>query len=82
MQLELKTTDSPEVLLRVLTALRRRGCAVVSVEFHEGDRHRPPRLSLCLRTSPRTEHRLVAWLEGLVEVESVNVTGRHLQAVA
>jgi acetolactate synthase regulatory subunit len=82
MQLQLQTTDSPDVLVRVLTTLRRRGCTITSVDYAEGDRHRPGRLELCVRTAPRTEHRLQAWLEALVEVEEVRVAGGHLRAVA
>jgi acetolactate synthase regulatory subunit len=81
-QLQLQTTDSPDVLLRVLTTLRRRGCTITSVDYAEGDRHRPGRLEICLRTAPRTEHRIEAWLAGLVEVEGVRVEASPLRAVA
>jgi acetolactate synthase regulatory subunit len=73
LRLSVDTTNDPDALVRVLMLLRRRGCAVLSVDYASPDRHRPGRLELALHTSPRTGHRVVAWLEQLVDVESVEV---------
>jgi acetolactate synthase regulatory subunit len=67
------TTGSPDALVRILMLLRRRGCTLLSVEYSYGDQHRPGRLELALRTQPRTGHRVVAWLQQLVEVQRVEV---------
>ena len=68
----LETTGSGDVLVRVLTLLRRRGCRIVAVEFHEGDRHRPERLEVAIEAPPRIEHALESWLLGLVDVIAVH----------
>ena len=70
-RLALETTGSGDVLVRVLTLLRRRGCRIVAVEFHEGDRHRPERLEVAIEAPPRIEHALESWLLGLVDVMAV-----------
>jgi len=69
---ELETTGRDDVLVRVLTLLRRRGCRIVAVEFHEGDRHRPERFELAIDAPARIEHRLESWLSGLVDVVAVH----------
>jgi acetolactate synthase regulatory subunit len=70
-RLALETTGREDVLVRVLTLLRRRGCRIVAVEFHEGDRHRPERLEVAIEAPPRVEHALESWLLGLVDVIAV-----------
>jgi len=66
-----ETTGRGDVLVRVLALLRRRGCRIVAVDFHEADRHRPGRFDVCVEPPPRTEHRIEAWLSGLVDVMGV-----------
>jgi acetolactate synthase regulatory subunit len=66
-----ETTGRGEVLVRALALLRRRGCRIVAVDFHEADRHGPGRLDVCVEAPPRTEHRIQAWLEALVDVVEV-----------
>ncbi|MEO8687255.1 MAG: ACT domain-containing protein [Solirubrobacteraceae bacterium] len=70
-QFSLLTTETPDVLLRVLCLLRRRGCMIVSVDFFRGDRHRPGRLDVAVRTNPRIAHRLGAQLLQLVDIIAV-----------
>ena len=71
LRLELETTGRDEVLVRVLTLLRRRGCRIVAVDFHEADRHGPQRLELAVYAPARIEHALESWLLGLVDVIGV-----------
>ena len=71
-RLELQTTGRDDVLVRVLTLLRRRGCRIVSVDFHEADRHAPERFELAIEAPARIEHRLESWLLGLVDVVGVH----------
>jgi acetolactate synthase regulatory subunit len=73
-RLALETTGTGDVLVRVLTLLRRRGCRIVAVDFHEGDRHGPGRLELSVDAPPRIEHRLETWLLGLVDVLEVRAS--------
>jgi len=71
-RLALTTTGKEDVLVRVLTLLRRRGCRIVAVDFHESDRHGPGRLELAIEAPPRIEHALESWLSGLVDVIGVS----------
>jgi acetolactate synthase regulatory subunit len=73
-RLALETTGERDVLVRVLTLLRRRGCRIVAVDFHEGDRHGPGRLELSVDAPARIEHRLESWLLGLVDVLEVRAS--------
>jgi acetolactate synthase regulatory subunit len=68
----LETTGRDEVLVRVLTVLRRRGCRIVAVDFHEGDLHRPERFELAIEAPTRIEQALESWLVGLVDVLAVH----------
>ena len=65
------TTGRDDVLVRALALLRRRGCRIVAVDFHEADRHGPGRFDVCVDAPPRTEHRIEAWLSALVDVVEV-----------
>lgn len=67
----LETNPEPDVLVRVLTLLRRRGCHIVALDFHEADRHGPGRFEVSVRAPTRIGHRLEAWLAGLVDVTDV-----------
>jgi acetolactate synthase regulatory subunit len=71
-RLALETTVREDVLVRVLTLLRRRGCRIVALDFHEADRHGPGRLELAIEAPPRIEHALENWLLGLVDVIAVS----------
>jgi acetolactate synthase regulatory subunit len=73
-RIALETTGTGDVLVRVLTLLRRRGCRIVAVDFHEGDRHGPGRLELSVDAPARIEHRLESWLLGLVDVLEVRAS--------
>ena len=66
-----ETTGRGDVLVRALALLRRRGCRIVAVDFHEADRHGPGRFDVCVEAPPRTEHRIEAWLSALVDVVGV-----------
>ena len=70
-RLSVETTGDGDVLLRVLTVLRRRGFAVRAVEFRAADRHAPARLELCVGSSPRLAHKLEPWLLNVVGVVAV-----------
>lgn len=69
----LTTSDSPDVLVRVLTTLRRRGCTLVAVDYRSGDRHRAGRLDVSYQPPDRCADAVTAWLANLVEVVSVTV---------
>jgi acetolactate synthase regulatory subunit len=71
-RLALRTTGDPDVLLRVLTVLRRRGFAVRAVEFRAGDRHAPTRLDVCVESPTRLGHQLEPWLLNVVGVVGVS----------
>jgi hypothetical protein len=66
-----ETTGRGDVLVRALALLRRRGCRIVAVDFHEADRHRPGRFDVCVEAPARTEHRIETWLSALVDVVEV-----------
>ncbi len=68
------TIPSADVLVRALTLLRRRGCRVVAVDFHEGDRHAPGRFEVSVIAPRRVEDRLESWLQGLVDVLEVRAS--------
>jgi acetolactate synthase regulatory subunit len=70
-RLVLETTGRDDVLVRVLTLLRRRGCRIVALDFHQGDRHGPERFELAIDAPARIEHCLESWLLGLVDVRAV-----------
>ena len=66
--LELDIRDTPDVLLRVLTVLRRRGCAIAGVDYLAGDRHRSARLTITIEAPSSRVRSIPAWLENLVDV--------------
>jgi acetolactate synthase regulatory subunit len=72
MRIVLDTNPEPDVLVRVLTVLRRRGCRIVAVDFHEADQHGPGRFEVTVRAPARIGHRLEAWLSGLVDVRAAH----------
>ena len=74
-RLSVGTTGDADVLLRVLTVLRRRGFRIVRVDYEAGDRHRPTVLELSIESTSRTAHQLEAWLCSVVGVVSVEDMG-------
>jgi acetolactate synthase regulatory subunit len=70
--LSLAIADSPDVLVRVLTTLRRRGCEIIAVDYHQADRHRHGRLEVTYRPPPRCAGTVSAWLANLVDVIAVS----------
>jgi acetolactate synthase regulatory subunit len=73
--LSLAIADSPDVLVRVLTTLRRRGCVIVAVDYRVGDRHRGGRLEVTYEPPARCAGAVSAWLGNLVEVTAVTSRG-------
>jgi acetolactate synthase regulatory subunit len=67
----LTVADAPDVLVRVLTTLRRRGCTIVAVDFSRGDIHRDGRLRVTYEPPPRGHATVRAWLANLVDVLAV-----------
>jgi acetolactate synthase regulatory subunit len=66
---------APDVLVRVLTVLRRRQCRIVAVEFRESDHHGPGRFDVTIVAPARTADRVAEWLLGLVDVYEVSDAG-------
>jgi acetolactate synthase regulatory subunit len=73
-RLAVSTTGDPDVLLRVLMLLRRRGYSVLRVEYDHGDVHRSTVFELSVESSRRTAHQLEAWLCNVVGVLAVHDT--------
>jgi acetolactate synthase small subunit len=67
----LETTDRPDVLARVVTLCQQRRCAVTSLHYTAGDRHRHAQLVLSVCGSGWHADRLATWLGGLVDVIAV-----------
>jgi acetolactate synthase regulatory subunit len=70
-RLRIDVAGDPDVLLRVMVVLRRRGFLVRSVEFRAGDHHAPPRLHMTVAPRTRLDHQLAAWLGNVVGVVAV-----------
>ena len=70
-RLRIDIAGDPDVLLRVMVVLRRRGFLVRSVEFRAGDHHAPPRLHMTVAPRTRLDHQLAAWVGNVVGVVSV-----------
>jgi acetolactate synthase regulatory subunit len=81
-RLELHTLDAPDLLVRVLLVLRRRGCVVVAVDYRASDRHRPGHFAVTVDAPARTGHSLDAWLENVVGVTAVHGSGQIALAAA
>jgi len=71
-RLALTTEGDSDVVVRVLMLLRRRGCKIVSVNFRRGDRHGPGAFDVSVEAPGRIEQCLESWLEGLVDVRTVD----------
>jgi acetolactate synthase regulatory subunit len=71
--LTLEVRDAPDVLVRVLTRLRARQCAITHVDYVARDRHRPGRLVVGIEPPRARSHCVEAWLLNLVDVLSVEV---------
>jgi hypothetical protein len=72
-RLELATTGEPDVLPRVLTWLRRHGCALTRIDYHAADRHGPGRFVVAVDAPRRHADRLACGLGNLVGVTEVQV---------
>ena len=70
-RITLDVGEGPDVLVRVLSLLRRRQCRILAVDFQETDRHGPGRFELTILAPRRSAHRLDAWLMGLVDVHAI-----------
>jgi acetolactate synthase small subunit len=68
---DLQFSGHSDVLLRVVSLLRRRGCEIRSLSFSAGDPHREGRLEVTLDVRDRQATALPAWLANLVEITSV-----------
>jgi acetolactate synthase regulatory subunit len=72
-RLELATTGEPDVLPRVLTWLRRHGCALTRLDYQTADRHGPGRFVVAVDVPQRHADRLASGLRNLVGVVDVSV---------
>jgi acetolactate synthase regulatory subunit len=70
-RLAIETTGTEDVVVRALTLLRRRGCRILAVDYHAGDRHGPGRFDVTLDAPPRTGNQIEEWLMGLIDVTGV-----------
>jgi acetolactate synthase small subunit len=70
--LELDVHDGPDVLVRVLTMLRRRRCEITYVDYSARDRHHPGRMVVSVEAPPAHAHCVEAWLANLVDVVAVS----------
>ena len=70
--LELDVHDGPDVLVRVLTMLRRRRCEITHVDYFARDRHHPGRMVVTIEAPPAHAHCVEAWLANLVDVVEVS----------
>jgi acetolactate synthase small subunit len=68
---ELDVHDGPDVLVRVLTTLRRRRCEITHVDYCSRDRHHPGRMVIAIEPPPAHAHCVEAWLDNLVDVVGV-----------
>jgi acetolactate synthase small subunit len=73
--LELDVDDGPDVLVRVLTTLRRRRCEITRVGYVARDRHHPGRMVIGIEAPRAHAHCVEAWLANLVDVVSVSLVG-------
>jgi acetolactate synthase regulatory subunit len=71
--LTIEVRDTPDVLVRVLTRLRSRQCAITHVDYVARDRHHPGRLVVVIEPPRARAHCVEAWLLNLVDVLSVEV---------
>jgi len=70
-RLTVATTGADDVLVRVLTLLRRRRCRIVAVDFRQADPHGPGRFEVSVEVPARADSALERWLLGLVDVVAV-----------
>jgi acetolactate synthase small subunit len=69
--LTLELHDGPDVLVRVLTMLRKRRCEITRVDYLARDRHHPGRLVVGVKAPAAHVHCVEAWLGNLVDVVAV-----------
>lgn len=80
--LTLEVHDGPDVLVRVLTLLRRRRCEITHVDYLARDRHHPGRLVVSVVPPRAHAHCVEAWLRNLVDVDAVHVHGQLAASAA
>jgi acetolactate synthase regulatory subunit len=68
---ELSTTGGSEVLMRVIGLVRSRCGEIMALDFHRGDRHRPPVLEITVAIDRRHGTTLALRLAGLIDVLAV-----------
>ena len=71
--LTLEVRASTDVVVRVLTTLRRRGCTITSIDYAMGDQHYPGRLRVGLEAPAQRTHCIEHWVANLVDVVAVRV---------
>ena len=64
---------APDVVVRILVLLRRRRCAVTSVDVRAADRHRPGRLLIGFDAPSGHADRVAQWVGALVDVLEVEL---------
>jgi hypothetical protein len=68
---ELTTTGGSDVLMRVIGLVRTRCGEIVALDFHGGDRHRPPVLAIVVAIDRRHGPMLARRFAGLIDVLAV-----------
>jgi acetolactate synthase regulatory subunit len=70
--LSLDVSGAPDVLVRVLTTLRRRGCAIMRVDYAAGDHHYPGRFEIGIDAPAQRAQCVDSWVANLVDVQAVH----------
>lgn len=74
-KINLTVREDTDALVRVLVTLRRRGCRVIAVDYHQGDRHRAGWMTITYDPPARHAHAVAGWLRNLVDVLEVEDAG-------
>jgi hypothetical protein len=69
-------TDASDAVVRVLSALRRRRCTIVGVDFARADRHRPGHLVVSVVPPSAHAHCVARWIAALVDVDAAERVDR------
>lgn len=73
--LALDVRPAPDVLVRVLTTLRRRGCEITRVDYLARDHHGPGRLVIGIEAPAERAHCVEPWVANLVDVVAIRDPG-------
>ncbi|HUZ24492.1 MAG TPA: hypothetical protein VMV07_12090 [Streptosporangiaceae bacterium] len=68
---ELDVVDDPAILMRIMTVCQQRTCRIASLHYQRGN----GAVSLSVDAEPERAARLELWLDRLVHVMAVRVTG-------